>query len=81
MLQYGFNGLSRIQEISCNLDTKPKTNEKTPIKTEKDYTKALNRLELIFDASPDSKEGVEAEISSLLIENYENIHYPIDAPK
>lgn len=51
-----------------------------PIKTEKDYTQALDRLEVIFDASPDSKEGDEAEILSLLIENYENIHYPIDAP-
>jgi HTH-type transcriptional regulator/antitoxin HigA len=51
-----------------------------PIKTEKDYDKALERLELIFDASPNSKEGDEAEIISLLIENYENKHYPIEAP-
>lgn len=51
-----------------------------PIKTEKDYDKALERLELIFDASPNSKEGDEAEILSLLIENYENQYYPIDSP-
>ena len=51
-----------------------------PIKTEKDYEKALKRLEDIFDALPDSKEGDEAEILSLLIENYENQHYPIEAP-
>jgi HTH-type transcriptional regulator/antitoxin HigA len=51
-----------------------------PIKTEKDYDKALERLELIFDASPDSKEGDEAEILSLLIENYENKYYPIESP-
>ena len=51
-----------------------------PIKTEKDYDKALERLELIFDASPNSKEGDEAEILSLLIDNYENKHYPIDSP-
>ena len=50
------------------------------IKTEKDYDKALERLELIFDASPDSKEGDEAEILSLLIENFENKNYPIDSP-
>ena len=43
-----------------------------PIKTEKDYDKALERLELIFDASPNSKEGDEAEILSLLIENKNN---------
>tara|TARA_R110002124_G_scaffold272652_1_gene441849 strand:- start:156 stop:524 length:369 start_codon:yes stop_codon:yes gene_type:complete len=51
-----------------------------PIKTEKDYDKALERLELIFDATPNSKEGDEAEILSLLIDNYENKHYPIGPP-
>ncbi|WP_139959505.1 helix-turn-helix domain-containing protein [Flavicella sediminum] len=51
-----------------------------PIKTEKDYDKALERLELIFDAALNSKEGDEAEILSLLIENYENKHYPIESP-
>ena len=51
-----------------------------PIKTEADYYKALERLELIFDAAIDSKEGDEAEILSLLIDNYENKHYPIEAP-
>tara|TARA_R100000789_G_C2893634_1_gene118227 strand:+ start:124 stop:492 length:369 start_codon:yes stop_codon:yes gene_type:complete len=51
-----------------------------PIKTEKDYEQALDRLEVIFDADPNSKEGDEAEILSLLIDNYENQHYPIEAP-
>lgn len=51
-----------------------------PIKIEKDYEKALERMEVIFDAPPDTKEGDEAEILSLLIENYENNHYPIEAP-
>lgn len=51
-----------------------------PIKSEKDYRNALVRLDLIFDAPIDSKEGDEAEILSLLIENYENEHYPIEAP-
>jgi len=54
--------------------------ELRPIKTEKDYQKALERLEVIFDASTDTKEGDEAEILSLLIENYEDEHYPIEAP-
>jgi len=52
-----------------------------PIKTEKDYEKSLERLELIFDANPNSKEGDEAEILSMLIDSYENKHYPIDAPE
>lgn len=51
-----------------------------PIKTEKDYRNALERLEAIFDAPIDTKEGDEAEILSLMIENYENEHYPIEAP-
>ena len=51
-----------------------------PIKTEQDYEKALRRLEKIFDASPETKEGDEAEILSMLIENYENQYYPIEAP-
>jgi len=51
-----------------------------PIKTKKDYEKSLERLEVIFDANSNSKEGDEAEILSMLIDNYENKHYPIDAP-
>ena len=50
------------------------------IKNEKDYKLALNRLEMIFDSAPQSKEGDEAEILSMLIENYEDRFYPIDAP-
>ncbi|MGM0635453.1 MAG: helix-turn-helix domain-containing protein [Bacteroidota bacterium] len=51
-----------------------------PIKNEKDYRNALERLEVIFDAPIDTKEGDEAEILSLMIENYENEHYPIESP-
>lgn len=51
-----------------------------PIKTENDYKRVLKRLEIIFDALPDTKESDEADILSLLIENYENQHYPIEAP-
>ena len=50
------------------------------IKTEKDYQQALDRLEVIFDAPVDSPEGDEAEILSILIEKYEDMHYPIGPP-
>ena len=50
------------------------------IKTEKDYNKALDRLELIFDAEPDTPEGDEAYILGILIETYEKKHFPIEAP-
>lgn len=51
-----------------------------PIKTEENYNEALERLDLIFDANSNSEEGEEAEILSLLIENYENKYYPIESP-
>lgn len=51
-----------------------------PIKTEQDYRNALECLEVIFDAPIDTKEGDEAEILSLLVENFEDEHYPIEAP-
>jgi len=50
------------------------------IKTEEQYEKALKRLEEIFHAPVDSIEGDEADLLSILIEKYENEHYPIDAP-
>ncbi len=51
-----------------------------PIKTKKDYDKALKRLEIIFDARPGTKEGDELDILAMLIEKYEEAHYPIEAP-
>ncbi len=50
------------------------------IKTEADYQDALKRLEVIFDARLGSKEGDELEILSILIDKYENIYFPIEAP-
>ena len=50
------------------------------IKTEKDYQDALKRMEEIFDAEENTPEGDEAEILSILIEKYEDKHYPIEAP-
>ena len=50
------------------------------IKTEQDYEQALKRLEEIFEAPVDSPEGDEAELLSILIEKYEDEHYPIGPP-
>ena len=50
------------------------------IKTEKEYKKALIRLEQIFESTAGSKTGDELELLSLLIENYEKEKYPIDLP-
>jgi HTH-type transcriptional regulator/antitoxin HigA len=50
------------------------------IKSEKDYNQALARLETIFHAEMDTPEGDEAEVLSILIEKYEDEHYPIGMP-
>ena len=51
-----------------------------PIKTKKDYQAALQRLEAIFDAKPGTLEGDELEVLGILIDKYEQEHYPIDYP-
>lgn len=50
------------------------------IKSEEDYDRALARLETIFHAEMDTPEGDEAEVLSILVENYEDEHYPIGMP-
>ncbi|MCB9244796.1 MAG: helix-turn-helix domain-containing protein [Flavobacteriales bacterium] len=51
-----------------------------PIRNEKDYQNALERLEQIFDATKDSEHGDELEILSILIDRYENENFPIGMP-
>ncbi|OFY66296.1 MAG: hypothetical protein A3H98_02735 [Bacteroidetes bacterium RIFCSPLOWO2_02_FULL_36_8] len=50
------------------------------IKTKKDYEKAIKFLEEIFDSQPGTIEGDELELLSVLIEKYEDEHYPISPP-
>jgi len=51
-----------------------------PIKTQSDYIQSLERLEKIFDAKKGTKEGDELEILGILIEKYEDEHFPIELP-
>lgn len=51
-----------------------------PIRTKKDYKEALERLEAIFDTKKSSAQGDELEILSILIEKYEDKHFPIGLP-
>jgi len=51
-----------------------------PIKTKKDYEDALKRLEVIFDSKKGSVQGDELEILGILIEKYEDEHFPIGFP-
>jgi HTH-type transcriptional regulator/antitoxin HigA len=50
------------------------------IKTEKDYTLALKRIETLMDAEAATSESDELELLSTLVEMYEEKHYPIDLP-
>ena len=50
------------------------------LKTKTDYEKALHRIDTIFDAKPNTEKGDEFELLSLLIDKYEEEHYPIDLP-
>ena len=51
-----------------------------PIKTEEDYNLALKRLEVVFDSTKGSPEGDELEILGILIEQYEDEHFPVGLP-
>ena len=50
------------------------------IKTETDYNQALERLEIIFDAKRGTEQGDELELLGMLIDQYENEHFPIALP-
>jgi len=51
-----------------------------PIRNEADYQKAIERLEVIFDAKEGTDEGDELEILAIVIDNYENENFPIGMP-
>ena len=51
-----------------------------PIKNKSDYQESLKRLEEIFDAKVGTPESDEADILGLIIDDYENKYYPIEAP-
>ncbi|MDX2045727.1 MAG: transcriptional regulator [Chitinophagaceae bacterium] len=51
-----------------------------PIKTKKDYEKALKRIEELWGAKENTPAGDEFEILFTLVEAYEDKHYPIPPP-
>jgi HTH-type transcriptional regulator/antitoxin HigA len=51
-----------------------------PIRTRGDYKKALAFIESHFNAKPDSSEGRSVEVLAILVEKYEDEHFPIAAP-
>ncbi len=51
-----------------------------PVKTEQDYFEALKRIEELWGAKKDSKEGDELDLLITLVESYELKNYPITPP-
>jgi HTH-type transcriptional regulator/antitoxin HigA len=51
-----------------------------PIRTENDYIEALAQIDSIFDAEPGTPEGDLLEVLTILVEAYEEEHYPIAPP-
>ncbi|OFI74613.1 helix-turn-helix domain-containing protein [Vibrio cholerae] len=51
-----------------------------PIKTDADYRAALNYIENLMMAEPDTIEGEKLDILVTLVEAYEAKHFPMDLP-
>ncbi len=51
-----------------------------PIKNDADYQEALEEIERLFDASPDTPEGDRLEVLTTLVEAYEEKHYNLPIP-
>ncbi|MBD2533395.1 transcriptional regulator [Nostoc flagelliforme FACHB-838] len=52
-----------------------------PIRTEADYRAALDEIERLFDAEPNTPECNLLEVLTTLVEAYEQQHHPIVAPE
>lgn len=50
------------------------------IKTDLEYQLALKQFEELFDAKVGTKESDQADVLALLIDEYEQKHYAIEAP-
>jgi HTH-type transcriptional regulator/antitoxin HigA len=54
--------------------------EVSPIRTEEAYEAALEEIGRLLEAEPDSPEYDRLDVLSTLVEAYEAIHYPMEAP-
>ncbi len=51
-----------------------------PIKTERDYEQALQRVESLWNSPEGSAQSDELDVLATLIDAYEREHFPIDLP-
>ena len=54
--------------------------ELRPIRTQTDYQEALQEIELLFNAAPNTPEYDRLDVLSILVEAYEKVHFPIALP-
>ena len=58
----------------------PQQTQWKTIETEAEFDRALARFWEIFDSEPGTPEDAEHEILAALIEEYDDLHYPMDDP-
>ena len=51
-----------------------------PIKNESDYQVALNEIDALFDAAPNTPDQDRLDILCTLVDSYEKVHHPIEMP-
>ncbi|MFN6112613.1 MAG: type II toxin-antitoxin system HigA family antitoxin [Bacteroidota bacterium] len=51
-----------------------------PVKSESDYRRALERIEILMESSSSRQRNDELELLSILVEHYESMQFRIDKP-
>jgi HTH-type transcriptional regulator/antitoxin HigA len=51
-----------------------------PLRTERDYERALREVELLMDAKPGTAQDDRLDVLATLVDAYESKHFPIDPP-
>ena len=51
-----------------------------PIKTKRDYNEAIQRMETLWGAKSGTPNGDELDVLATLVDNYEEVNFPIEAP-
>jgi len=50
----------------------------TPIRSEKEYREVLRHIESLMSANPETPAGDRLEVLTILVEDFERKHYPLD---
>jgi HTH-type transcriptional regulator/antitoxin HigA len=54
--------------------------DKKPVKTKEVYNEALKTIESLWNCGPKSKEADLLKVLAILVDEYENNHFPIEPP-